>query len=344
VSDEHDTEVMAPPRFPRTTKLGVGDVKPLPDLINKTVLDRYLVEGELGKGAMGKVYRGRHIKLGREVAIKVLHYHLVNDKNMLGRFRREAQVAARLSHGNVISVLDVGETEGTHLIVFELARGSTLRRVLDTAPLPAARIIQLVGQILRGLDHAHGAGLIHRDLKPENIIIEPAPDGGEVPRIVDFGVAALRDPEESVEGGKLTASGVIVGTPLYMAPEQAKGEEFDHRIDLFALGVVVYEMLAGVQPFEGSAIEIALANIGKDPPPITERVPGIPPPDPLLELFARKLMARRLADRFPSAHAALQTLELIERDRDHALLALGQIDIAKALAVVSLPEPPKKRR
>ena len=333
------------PRMPRETKLGVGDVKPLPDLINKTVLDRYLVEADLGKGAMGKVYRGRHVKLGRQVAIKVLHYHLVHDKSMLGRFRREAQVAARLSHGNVISVLDVGETEGTHVIVFELARGSTLRRVLDTAPLPAARIIQLVGQILQGLDHAHGVGLIHRDLKPENIIVETAPDGtGEVPRIVDFGIAALRDPDESVEGGKLTASGVIVGTPLYMAPEQAKGEEFDHRVDLFALGVVVYEMLAGVQPFEGSAIEIALANIGKDPPPISERVRGIPPVDPLLELFARKLMARRLGDRFASAHAALQTLELIERDRDHALLALGQMNVAKALSVVALPDPPKKKR
>jgi eukaryotic-like serine/threonine-protein kinase len=337
VSDERDTEVMmAPPRV-KTTRIGVGDTKPLPDLSGKIVLERYLVESELGKGAMGKVYRGRDVDAARDVAIKVLHHHHVNDAYMQKRFRREAQVASRLAHQNVVRVLDVGETEGTQVIVLELVPGRPLRKVMEPGPLPAARIIALVRQILEGLEHAHGAGLIHRDLKPENVIVETAADGSEVPRIVDFGVAALRDPDETFEGGKLTASGVIVGTPLYMAPEQAKGEEFDHRIDLFALGVVVYEMLAGVQPFEGSAVEIALANIGKDPPPIAERAPKASPIDPLLERFARKLMARRLPDRFATAHAALATLALIQHDRGAALLALGQMDVAKALALISLP-------
>lgn len=338
--DERDTEVT--PRQ-KTTKLGVGDVKPLPDLSGTLIGERYLVDSEIGKGAMGKVYRGRDLERRCGVAIKVLHYHLVHDANMLRRFRREAQLARRLSHPNVIGIVDVGETEGTHVIVFELAPGATLRRVLDSAPLPAARVVRLVEPILHGLEHAHAAGLIHRDLKPENVIVETAADGAEVPRIVDFGVAALRDPDESIEGGKLTASGVIVGTPLYMAPEHAKGEEFDHRIDLFALGVVVYEMLAGTQPFDGSAIEIALANIGKDPPPIAVRVPGIAPVDPLLELFARKLMARRLPERFATARAAVAALQLIERDREAALLALGKTNVAKALAVISLPTPPRKR-
>jgi eukaryotic-like serine/threonine-protein kinase len=343
VADDDDTETqqLRRPRLKRT-KLGVGEVLqnvPRADLVGQLVLDRYIVETEVGAGAMGRVYRGRHTKLGRNVAIKVLHDEYMHEPTMVERFRREAMVAARLSHGNVAGVLDVGETrDGAHLIVLEFAKGASLRDLMDDGPLPGPRVIALVKGILRGLDHAHSAGLIHRDLKPENVIVEVLPDGTEVPRIVDFGIAVLKDPEETTSGGKLTASGVIVGTPLYMAPEQAKGEAIDQRIDLFSLGVIVFELLSGTQPFTGTAMEIALANIGKDPPPIAKRVPGVTV-DPLLELFMRKLMARRLDRRFASAHAALEVLEQLERDPAAAQLALGRIDVAKALAVVSLPDP-----
>ncbi|HEV7558488.1 MAG TPA: serine/threonine-protein kinase, partial [Kofleriaceae bacterium] len=291
-----------------------------------------IVEAKLGQGAMGSVFRGRHTTAGNEVAIKVLHTHLVNQPVMLERFRREARVAARLHHENLVGVLEVGQTsDGYQLIVLELARGPSLRQLM-TEPFDAERIVGLVKPILRGLEHAHQAGLIHRDLKPDNVMVEHSADGTEIPRIVDFGIAVLRDPDES-EQGKLTASGVIVGTPLYMAPEQAKGESFDHRIDLFALGVTVYEMLAGEPPFSGSAIEIAIANINNDPPAIATK--GVTA-DPVLEAFARKLMARRPDQRFATARAALDVLELVD-DPELAMLRMGRMDVAKARAVVELP-------
>jgi serine/threonine protein kinase len=325
------------------TKIGVGDVKdkPIPELVGKTVLERYRVEAVLGKGAMGTVYRGSHHRLARSVAIKVLHEHLVHDTKMLARFQREAQIAARLQHPNLISVLDIGETEdGLHIMVLELAKGPSLADVMMKKALTPERTIHLVRQLLAGLDHAHNEGLIHRDLKPANVMVETSDSGEEVAKIVDFGIAVLRDPDETIAGGKLTSTGQILGTPLYMAPEQAKGDAFDHRVDLFALGVIVYEMLSGKWPFEGSAIEIAIANIGQDPPPIAQRAPDVTV-DPLLERFARQLMARRLINRFGTAHEALQVLDLIAEDRVEAALALGIMNVKRALDVVSLPPPPK---
>jgi eukaryotic-like serine/threonine-protein kinase len=309
-------------------------------LVGQIVLERYLLEERLGEGAMGTVYRGKHVKLPRQVAVKVLHPHLVHERVMLKRFVREAAVAARLQHPNVVGVIDFGQS-GTHqVMVQELAQGNPLRLILMGGHLPRERIIALVRSILKGLEHAHAAGLIHRDLKPENIIVEASGDAPEQPRIVDFGIAVLRDPDESVGGTKLTASGQVLGTPIYMAPEQAKCEPFDHRIDLFALGVMMYEMLSGRQPFDGTSMEIAVANISDDPPPIARRAPGVAA-DPLLERFARKLMARSLDHRIASATAALELLELVERNPAEASLALGITDVAKASALIGLP-PPKR--
>jgi eukaryotic-like serine/threonine-protein kinase len=327
------------------TKLGVGQPSgkaESADLTGKVVAGRYVIEEQLGSGAFGVVYRGVHTKLGRPVAIKVLHPHLVHEPTILARFRREARAAARLQHANLAAVLDVGETlDGRELIVLEFAEGRRLSELMD-APLPAARVIALLQQLLRGLDHAHNAGLIHRDLKPDNIMVEQRPDGTEVPRIVDFGIATLRDGEDTAEGGRLTASGQMIGTPLYMSPEQARLDPYDHRADLFALGVMSYEMLAGTIPFDGSAIEVALANINRDPPSIESRSGVVV--DRLLEAFVRKLMARRVDDRFASAHAALQALELLERAPAEAGPLLGITDVDKAMAVVSLPPPPARKR
>jgi serine/threonine-protein kinase len=336
MADKDDTT-----RDPVRTRLGVGGrgAERADDLIDTVVLDRYLVSARLGAGAMGTVFRGSDVKTHRDVAIKVLHPHLGHEATILGRFRREARAAARLHHENVAGVLDVGEHGGARVIVLELAVGPPMREIMD-GPLPEYRIKRLVAAILRGLEHAHAAGLVHRDLKPENLIVETRADGTEVPRIVDFGIAVLRDPDESFEGGgRLTASGVVVGTPMYMAPEQAKGAAIDHRIDLFALGVIVYELIAGVAPFEGSATQVVLANINKDPPPIAKRAPDAIEL-PLLELFARKLMARSLATRFASASDALAMLELIDADPKGAALAMGRLDAAKASAVIALPDPP----
>jgi serine/threonine-protein kinase len=304
------------------------------DLVGRVVIDRYLIEAELGSGATGTVYRGRHVRLGRNVAIKVLHEDFVHNRTMLARFRREAEAAARLHHPNVSSVLDVGETpDGHQLMVMDLVEGRSLGELMETW-LGQERIIHLVRQILQGLEHAHGAGLVHRDLKPDNVIVELDQHGKEVPRIVDFGIATLRT-DEAAAMNRLTETGMLLGTPLYMAPEQAKGEIVDHRADLFALGVILFEMLSGTTPFEGSAMEVVIANMNEDVPAIASRAPHANA-DPVLELFMRRLAARDPARRFASAQDALAMLDLIEQDPAEASLQLGKIDIARALAVVWL--------
>jgi len=274
------------------------------ELLGQVVEDRFVVEAELGAGAMGTVYRGRHVKLGRQVAIKVLHDHLLRDDTMVERFEREAHIAARLHHPNVTGVIDIGTTpSGRRLMVMELAPGVCLAEMVG-APLARERVVALARQLLRGLDHAHGVGLVHRDLKPENVIVEQTKDG-EIARIVDFGIAILREP--SPEMRRLTVAGTVIGTPMYMAPEQARGEDVDHRCDLFALGVILYQLLAGRPPFEGSGVEIMIANITRDAPPIADA-------DSRLERFARMLMARDVRARFQTAYDALLALDLIDRD------------------------------
>ena len=280
-------------------------------LVGSIVEDRYRIEAELGAGAMGTVYQGRHIKVGRTVAIKVLHDHLVKDEAMVERFEREAKIAARLKHKNLVGVIDIGTTnDGKRLIVLEFAPGRCMADLV-TKPMQRERVISLTRQLLLGLEHAHKAGLIHRDLKPENVLVETLADGSELPRIVDFGIAVLRDggEESKVEGRRLTTNGVVLGTPLYMSPEQAKAEAVDERTDLFALGVMVYEMLAGTTPFEGSGVEVMMLNIMQDPPSIATRTGRHV--DPALEAFARKLMARDANDRYASATDALVALEAI---------------------------------
>jgi eukaryotic-like serine/threonine-protein kinase len=302
-------------------------------MLGQVVEDRYLVEAELGEGAMGRVYRARHIKLARHVALKVMHRDLARVESIVERFAREAMIAARLRHPNLASVLDVGKTpNGLPMIVLELAPGTKLSHVID-GPLSRERVTNLVAQLLRGLDHAHSAGLIHRDLKPDNILVETTPDGREIPRIVDFGIAVTCNRDDSVAGQRLTEANTVIGTPVYMSPEQARAKQLDQRTDLFSLGVIVYELLAGLPPFAGTSVDVALANASKDPPSIADRA-GVHV-DPLLETFARKLMARRVEDRFASAHEALHMLDLIERDRMAAARALSMVSSVAPVAPVA---------
>ncbi len=311
-----------------------------PDLIGQTVLDRYVVEQLLGSGAMGTVYRGRHAKLKRNVAIKVMHEHLAGEPTLLERFRREALIAGKLNHSNVVSVLDVGEMpDGKPVMVMELAPGRPLSDIM-TGPLPPDRMLRLLQQILRGLDHAHGMGLVHRDLKPDNVILTTGDGGEEVARIVDFGVGVLRAADESAAGGRLTATGMIVGTPQYMAPEQARAERPDHRADLYALGIIMYEMMSGVTPFRGTAMEVALEKIDHDPPAFSVRAPDVQY-DRVLEALMRRMLARDRDRRIPNAELVLDLIELYQRDRLAAATLLGIIDIERAMHIVSLPVPPR---
>jgi serine/threonine-protein kinase len=318
-------------------------LSPADKLVGRVLAERYQILHRLGEGAMGIVYKARHVKVGRLFAVKVLHTRTLADPKVLRRFEREAELAGRLRHPNVVGVVDVGEVEGTRYMVMDFAEGPDLAKLLDEAPMPPERIIRLARQMLDGLHHAHDHGLIHRDFKPENVIIERDANGGEIPRIVDFGIALLRDGGESIDGnGRLTTNGLVLGTPHYMAPEQAVADPIDHRIDLFALGIVIYEMLSGRLPFDGSGAEVARANLLLDPPPINKRVPHLEV-DPLLEAFSRRLMAKKRTARPATAKAARELLDAIERDRLAAAPLLG-VPVAKsgrhqATEAVSAAEP-----
>jgi serine/threonine-protein kinase len=323
----------------------VAEQSALDKLIGETLANRYQIEIKLGEGAMGTVYRAKHVKVGRAFAVKVLHPRLLEDHKVAQRFEREAELAGRLRHPNVIGVVDVGETTtGLRYMVMDFAEGDDLASMLDQAPMPAERIIHLTRQLLEGLYHAHEQGLIHRDFKPENVIIETDMHGAEVPRIVDFGIAILREGGDSPNGqGRLTTNGLVLGTPHYMAPEQAVADPIDHRIDLFALGIVVYEMLSGKLPFDGTGAEVARANLLLDPPTIAQRVPYLEV-DPLLEAFSRRLMAKKRDHRPATAKAARELLDLIDRDRPAAAAALGvPLDKSSRIPAITQPNAPQPR-
>jgi eukaryotic-like serine/threonine-protein kinase len=298
--------------------------RPTSRIAGEVLGSRYQIELKIGEGAMGTVYRAKHVKVGRPFAVKILHPRLLEDDKVLQRFEREAELAGRLRHPNVIGVVDVGETtDGMRYMVMDFAEGPDLATLLNEAPFTPQRIIHITRQLLEGLYHAHEQGLIHRDFKPENVIIEKDTHGHEVPRIVDFGIAILREGGDSTSGpGRLTTNGLVLGTPHYMAPEQAVADPIDHRIDLFALGIIIYEMLSGKLPFDGSGAEVARANLLLDPPPISERVPYLAV-DPLLEAFARHLMAKKRDKRPATAKVARDLLNLIESNRLEAAAALG---------------------
>lgn len=308
-------------------------------LVGRVLAERYLIEERLGEGGMGTVYRAAHVKVGRSFAIKVLHPELLRNEKVVWRFEREAESAARMRHPNVVPALDVGTTEeGLRYLVMDFVDGPDLAEIMLEAPMPPPRVVWLVRQILEGLQHAHHHGLVHRDLKPQNIIVETDADGREIPRIVDFGISILASDEED-ESSRLTTSGMVLGTPLYMAPEQAVAGEIDHRVDLFALGLIVYEMLSGALPFDGTGAQVARANLMLDPPAMSKRVPDLSV-DPLLEAFTRRLMARDRDRRPGTAREARELLDLIERDRKAAAAVLSVASDAAPSQILTVPRLP----
>ncbi|HEY4179627.1 MAG TPA: protein kinase [Kofleriaceae bacterium] len=292
-------------------------------MIGRVLGGRYRVESMLGKGAMGAVYRAKHIKVGRVFAIKVLHERLLQDPKTQKRFEREASLAGKLHHPNVVGVIDVGETDdGIHFMVMEYAEGRTLGSLVS-GEMASKRVLSIAKQLLDGLQHAHETGLIHRDFKPENVIVEVDRFGIERPRIVDFGIAILReDASDPSQPDRLTTAGLVLGTPHYMAPEHAMGGGIDHRIDLFALGVILYELMTGAMPYDGDGVDVARANLTHPTPPMGMRAPGVAV-DPLLEAFVRLLMQKKPSDRPDSAKDARHLLDTIEKNRPMAARILG---------------------
>jgi eukaryotic-like serine/threonine-protein kinase len=212
--------------------------------VGAIVQGRYRILSRLAAGGMGVVYQAERIELGRMVAIKFLHPWIAADRAFKRRFETEAKAMSRLAHPCCVSVMDFGEEEGSPFLVMDFVAGDTLRELSREGPIPPSRAIAIVRQMLAGLAHAHEQGITHRDVKPENVVVTQVVGLGDQVRILDFGVAKLRD------GAANVTRGMIVGTPAYMGPEQIRGEAVDARTDLYATGVVLFELLTGHRPFE----------------------------------------------------------------------------------------------
>jgi eukaryotic-like serine/threonine-protein kinase len=239
--------------------------------IDTTVAGRYRVIGRIASGGMGEVYRAHDDVLGREVAIKVLHPQYANDHGFVDRFRREARAAAVLNHPNIVGIFDWGVTEGTYFMVMEFVSGHNLRTVLSAfGRLEPAQVVEVMAQVLAALDHAHGHGIVHRDVKPENILIA---DDGTV-KVADFGLArAFADATIS------QVEGTVTGTVQYLAPEQVQGDPADPRTDLYATGIVMFELLTGQAPYSGeTSVAIAYKHLNERVPPPSSLTPAVPEP------------------------------------------------------------------
>jgi serine/threonine protein kinase len=293
-----------------------GKVEAFDPLIGTVFAEKYEVQSVLGRGGMSIVYKARHKYMNRVVALKLLLEHLADDPTAFQRFQKEAQAASSLSHQNIVSVHDFGvSTGGQAYFVMDCLEGEPLDDVINaTGGVPLDRAVSIFRQACEGLAHAHKKGVVHRDLKPSNIVLVKEEDGSETVKIVDFGLAKLHRPE-GVEEARLTQSGMVFGSPLYMSPEQCQGYPLDARSDIYSFGVLMYETLAGTLPFKSdSFFNIALLHIHKDPPPFSETAPSKLVPKEL-EAVIVKCMAKDADKRYESVD------ELRQKILDSALIS-----------------------
>jgi eukaryotic-like serine/threonine-protein kinase len=285
-------------------------VESVDPLIGRILDGRYEVLERLGTGAEGVVYRGKQVQLGRFVAIKMLQP--AAQPEVRKRFQREAKALSELAHPNIVGVTDSGIDGDVPYLVMELLEGKTLADLLAEGPLPFARSLGIAQQLLRGLSFAHGKGIVHRDLTPAHVFLQELPDHQDHVRLFDFGVAKFLDTRRSSTlVGDLTRIGVVVGTPAYMSPEQAREEAVDARTDVYAAGVVLFELFGGRPPFAArTRDEMQRAHATEPVPSLAEARPDLPVA-PLLQPIIERAMFKNRAGRFPDAASMLTTLEAI---------------------------------
>jgi eukaryotic-like serine/threonine-protein kinase len=283
---------------------------------------RYRVLGRLGVGGMATVYLAEDSSLGRKVALKVMAERYAEDGEFVERFRREAQAAARLNHPNIIAVYDRGEADGRPYIAMEYLQGRTLKQVIQKeGPLPPERAIAVAMQVLAGLRYAHEHGVVHRDVKPHNVLVG---DDGRI-KVTDFGIAHAGDPQ-------MTEVGSIVGTAQYLSPEQARGRSVGPQTDVYSLGVVLYEMLAGRVPFEGdSSVAIAMQHVSDEAPPLRSLVPQVPES---LAMVVAHSMLKQPEQRYGSADEFSADLDRVRR---------GLVPAAATALIEMPPREPTER-
>jgi hypothetical protein len=282
----------------------LGDVQAMAagdSLIGETLGGKYRVLHQIGRGGMGVVYEAEHVGLGKRVAIKLMLEKYTDDTEAVARFHREALAAGRIGNPHIIEIFDMGKApDGRSFVVMELLSGFPLAKVLEmSGALPPWRAVQIMRQVLRAVEAAHAKGIIHRDLKPDNIFLIQQREDQDFVKLLDFGISKVLSVEEQVAITTLTTTGVVMGTPLYMAPEQALGNRVDRHADIYACGVILYEMLAGRPPFDGPTYA---ALVGKlltaPPPPLGELRPGLPAS---LVRAVHRALAKEPGDRFDSA-------------------------------------------
>ena len=286
---------------------------------------------EVGRGGMGVVYRARQVSLGREVAIKVLPSEMARDGQTAARFQAEARRMAQLQHPGIAQVYTVGEYEGEHYFAMQYLPGGSLQERLARGSLPVPEAVEIAIQVAEALDYAHSRGIIHRDIKPANIMF----DGEGRAVVTDFGIAKAAD------GTMMTATGIALGTPAYMSPEQVKGNPIDGRADLYSLGVVLYEMVCGRPPFVGeNALSVAMRHVSEPPMPPRAMCAELPE---WLQSIILKALAKEPADRFGSAGemaAALRTHTQVVWTATPGAVFSSQSGLADATTVVVPPAKP----
>ncbi len=282
-------------------------------MIGRVIGDRYGVMVLIGEGGMGEVYEAEHLAMGRLVAIKVLNPTRAQDQDAVSRLHHEARVASTLGHPNICAVYDMGQLDdGSPYLVMERLHGETLaQRLLRETKLPVDELLDVMVQILSALSAAHQRGIIHRDLKPENIFLARREGARPTPKLLDFGISKSEDIEETM--ADLTAKTIAAGTPFYMAPEQARGDRVDHRVDLWATGIILYECLSGKRPFDARNYNALLVQILTSAPrSLRELEPDVPP---ALERIVEKALIKSPDKRYQSAldiQSALRAVNLVE--------------------------------
>ena len=239
-------------------------------MIGQVIDNRYRIVSKLGEGGMGEVYAAEHVHIQKRVAIKLLRTEVTSNQEAVSRFQQEARSASQIGHQNIISIEDAGKLEdGRFYLCMELLDGEPLNDILKAGPLPHDRALDILIKSCHGLAAAHKKGIVHRDMKPENVFVTTGSDGKDVPKLLDFGIAKVSGADGD---NNLTRTGTIFGTPYYMAPEQALGQGIDHRADVYAIGVIMYEIFAGSVPFQGeSFMGILTKHITAEPEPPSQR-------------------------------------------------------------------------